>query len=213
MLDTVFRPTINRIFAALRWKVIIPIALIILTAFSLPLLFHSSTATVDVRNLIFAGLQDADELTTVTMNAKATIRVEKPNELFNIQVGRTNFVYEGVSKVQAGINLNQLQVKSASADHRSVHLILPAPYVRDIGLDIGHSSILANYSEWFAAKATPELQEEAQLKAIAAIRQEACENHLLEAANTSAKQLLTNILTKLGYSTIQIETQLPQCLL
>lgn len=117
-------------------------------------------------------------------------------------------MYEGVSQVQAGINLKQLQVKSVSPG--KVHLVLPAPYIRDIGLNVGRSTILANYKEWIAPKATPELQEEAQLKAIAAIRQEACNSNILEAANTSAKQLLTDILTKMKYTTIEIDTQLPK---
>ena len=201
---------IAQMLEKLGWKVISVFILLILGLFSLPFLFHPSVSTVEVKSLIFAGLQNVDELTAVTMNAKATVRVEKPSEFLNVPTGQTNFVYEGVSKVQAGINLKQLQVKSVSSDNRKVHLVLPAPYVRDIGLDVGHSSILASYADWFASKATPELQEEAQLKAIALIRQEACESRILEAANSSAKQLLTEVLTKLGYTTIEIDTQLPQ---
>lgn len=182
---------------------IAPLLLIVLMFFH-----HSSTSTIEVRNLIFSGLKNADQLTAITFNAKATIRVEKPSEVFGVKIGQTNFVYEGVSQVQAGINLKQLQVKSVSPG--KVHLVLPAPYIRDIGLNVGRSTILANYKEWIAPKATPELQEEAQLKAIAAIRQEACDSNILEAANRSAKQLLTEILTKLKYTTIEIETQLPK---
>ncbi len=194
----------------LGWRVLSGLALLIISVFSLLFLLPSSATTVEVRSLLFANLQNVDQLTTVTMDAKATVRVEKPSEVLGMQVGQTYFVYEGVSKIQAGIDLKQLQVKSVSSDNRKVHLVLPAPYIRDIGLNVGRSSILANYSEWLAPKATPELQEEAQLKAIAAIRQEACERNILEAANSSAKQLLTDILTKLHYTTIQIDTQLPK---
>jgi len=202
---------IHQVFGKVGLKVVTTIALLMISLFfSLPFLFHTSTTTVEVRSLIFAGLQNVDQLTAVTMDAKATVRVEKPSELLGWQIGQTNFVYEGVSQVQAGINLKQLQVKSVSADNHKVHLILPPPYIRDIGLNVGHSTILANYTEWLAPKATPELQEEAQLKAIAAIRQEACQSNILEAANRSAKQLLTDVLLKLGYTTIQIDTQLPE---
>ncbi|GAP97907.1 DUF4230 domain-containing protein [Leptolyngbya sp. NIES-2104] len=188
-----------------KWQVLSAIAPLLLIVFML--LHHTSSSTIEVRNLIFSGLKNADQLTAVTIDAKATIRVEKPSEVFGVKIGQTNFVYEGVSQIQAGINLKQLQVKSVSPG--KVHLVLPAPYIRDIGLNVGRSTILANYKEWIAPKATPELQEEAQLKAIAAIRQEACDSNILEAANTSAKQLLTEILTKLKYTTIEIETQLP----
>lgn len=189
------------------WQVLSAIVPLLLILFGL-LFFHHTTTTVEVRNLIFSGLKNADELTTATIDAKATIRVEKPSEVLGVKIGQTNFVYEGVSQVQAGINLKQLQVKSVSPG--KVHLVLPAPYIRDIGLNVSRSTILANYKEWIAPKATPELQEEAQLKAIAAIRQEACDSNILEAANNSAKQLLTDILTKMKYTTIEIDTQLPR---
>ncbi|MGG6264840.1 DUF4230 domain-containing protein [Leptolyngbya sp. AN03gr2] len=199
---------IAQILQKLGWQAIALLTILMLGLFSLPFLLQPSATHVDVRNLIFSGLNNVDQLTTVTIDAKATVRVEKPSEVWGLQVGQTNFVYEGVSQVQAGINLKRLEVKSVSAD--AVHLSLPAPYVREIGLNVGHSTILANYRDWFAPKATPELQEQAQLKAIAAIRQEACKGGILEAANQSAKQLLTDVLTKLGYTMIQIDTQLPK---
>lgn len=197
-----------QILQKLGWRAIALLTVFMLSLFSLPFVFQPSVAQVDVRNLIFSGLNNVDQLTTVTMDAKATVRVEKPSEIWGLQVGQTNFVYEGVSQVQAGIHLKQLQVESVSAN--TVHLSLPAPYIREVGLNVGDSTILANYRDWIAPKASPELQEQAQLKAIAAIRQEACNSGILEAANQSAKQLLTDVLTKLGYTTIQIDTQLPK---
>ncbi|MBD1843768.1 DUF4230 domain-containing protein [Cyanobacteria bacterium FACHB-63] len=203
-VETVINPIVEKF----KWLIVSAIVLLMFGLFGLQLLPHPSATTVEVRNLIFSELQNADQLTSATMTAKATIRLEKPSEVLGLQVGQTNLVYEGVSQVQAGINLKQLQVKSVSPG--KVHLVLPAPYLRDIGLNVGHSSILANYSEWFAPKASAELEEEAQIRAIAAIRQEACDSNILEAANNSAKQLLTEVLKKLNYETIVIETQLPQ---
>ncbi|MEP0918809.1 DUF4230 domain-containing protein [Leptolyngbya sp. DQ-M1] len=205
LLSQSVETVINPIVEKFKWLIVSAIVLLMLGLFGLQFLPHSAT-TVEVRNLIFSGLQNADQLTSATMTAKATIRIEKPSDVFGLQVGQTNLVYEGVSQVQAGIDLKQLQVKSVSPG--KVHLVLPAPYLRDIGLNVGHSTILANYSEWFAPKASAELEEEAQLKAIAAIRQEACESNILESANNSAKQLLTEVLQKLNYETIVIETQL-----
>lgn len=202
-VETVITPIVEKF----KGLIVSAIVLLMLGLFGLQFLPHSVT-TIEVRNLIFSGLQNADQLTSATMNAKATIRLEKPSEIFGLQIGQTDLVYEGVSQVQAGINLKQLQVKSVSPG--KVHLVLPAPYLREIGLDVGRSSILANYSKWFALQASAELQEEAQLKAIAAIRQEACESNILESASNSAKQLLTEILQKLNYETIVIETQLPK---
>ncbi len=204
------RTIASRMLEKLGWKVTATIAISLLSLFSMPFLIHSNPSIVEVRSLIFAGLQNVDELTTVTMDAKATVKLEKPNEILGWQVGQTNFVYEGVSKVQAGINLKQLQVKSVSSDRRKVHLVLPAPYLRDLGLDVGRSTILADYRQWFASKATPELQEEAQIKAMAAIQQKACEGDILETANRSATALLTGVLTKVGFTKIQIDTQSSQ---
>jgi hypothetical protein len=201
---------LEQLLEKLGWKTIATIALLLLTLFGAPFLIHSHPSTVEVKSLIFAGLQNVDELATVTMDAKATVKLEKTNEFLGMQIGQTNFVYEGVSKVQAGINLKQLQVQSISPDRRKVHIVLPAPYIRDLGLDVEHSTILADYTDWFADKSTPELQEEAQLKAMAVIKQQSCEGRILEAANSSAKALLTGVLTKVGFNQIEIDTQLPQ---
>ena len=160
---------IEQLIEKFGWKIIAAIAMITIGLLGAPFLIHSHASTIEVKSLIFAGLQNVDELATVTMDAKATVKLEKPNEILGWQVGQTNFVYEGVSKVQAGINLKQLQVESVSPDRRNVHIVLPAPYIRDLGLDVGHSTILADYTNWFANKSTPEVQEEAQLKAIAVI--------------------------------------------
>ncbi|MBD2207624.1 DUF4230 domain-containing protein [Calothrix sp. FACHB-1219] len=63
--------------------------------------------------------------------------------------------------------------------------------------------------ERFGDKADTELYEQAQYQAIAKIKEEACANHILEAANNNAEVLINNLLSKAGFNTIQIDTQAP----
>jgi len=169
---------------------------------------HTRTGVdANVVNLIIGGLQNVSELTVATTSGKATVVIKDEKQLFGIPIGDTNLVYEGVGKIQAGINLADIQVKQIDAASHTIHLVLPPPTIADIGLDVDRSSILANYRRWFAPKPDPALQEQAERAAIAQIKAQACDAKILEIANRNAKQQIEHVLTTLDYHTIQIDTQ------
>lgn len=60
------------------WQVLSAIVPLFLILFGL-LFFHHTTTTVEVRNLIFSGLKNADELTTATIKPKQ--RFESKNQV------------------------------------------------------------------------------------------------------------------------------------
>jgi hypothetical protein len=170
----------------------------------------TTNATVEIRNLIVNGLQNTSELTTVRTSSKATIVVYQPKKLLGMPLGDTNLVYEGVGTIRAGIDLMQIEARAVDMNKRSIHLTLPPPHIGEVGLDVTRSSVLANFRHWFAPSAGAEMQELAQHKAIHKIKAEACANHILDAANTNAKQLIEKVLSTAGYQHIEIDTQFPQ---
>lgn len=168
------------------------------------------TTTADVRNLIISGVHNLSELNTVSTDSKATIVVKQDKKIFGIPVGDTNLIYEGVGTIRAGIDLKQLKILELDNNQSFIQVLLPSPYINDVSLNVNRSSILADYRNWFGAKAGAELYDKAQNQAIAKIKEEACANNILEQANSNAEVLINDILTKAGFQKIQIDTQTPE---
>ena len=174
----------------------------------------TTQTTIDVRNVIISGVKNVHELTTATMDIKESVVLDQEAKLFVIPVGNTHLVYEGVGRVQAGLNLDKLRViggvgDQANHNQKPMQIILPAPAITAVDLDVTRSSTLANYTEWFGQKAGAELYDKAQQKALNLIRSQACKNQILEAANNNAAVIIQDILTDVGIENFEIETQNP----
>jgi len=201
-IHSIFDHTLNH----LTRLVLLGLTLLLALWFGWHSLFHPFGLTTEaaVRNLIVSGVQNANELTTATSTIKATVVLRQVTTALNLPVGNTNLVYEGVGQVRAGISLTDLQIQKLNSSDRQIEISLPTPRILDVSLDLDRSSTLANYRHWLGAKAGAELYEVAQQKAIAEIREQAETNHILDIANHNAEQILSDILSKAGFQTIQV---------
>lgn len=189
------------------------IAIALLTWFSVSSLASHAfrvTTEAEVRNLIVGGVQDVSELTSATTTIKATVVIKQAARALGIPIGETNLVYEGIGTVRAGISLDRLKVESLNVNQRQIQLLLPAPHIIDISLDVNRSSTLANYRRWFGPKAGAELYAAAQQKAIAEISNQACSNQVLEVASQNTQHIVAEILAKAGFEPTQIKIQTSQ---
>ncbi|WP_416666557.1 DUF4230 domain-containing protein [Egbenema bharatensis] len=168
---------------------------------------YTVTTKEDVTTLLISSVEDAHELVTATTENRATVVINKEAKLLKIPVGDTNLIYEGVGRVQAAINLEEAEVKALDAEHHNIYVLLPAPYISDVSLNVNKSSTLANYRKWFGTQVGPELYDQAQRKAIAQIREEACANNILKVASRNAEAQIRTILSKAAFQTIQVESQ------
>lgn len=172
------------------------------------LFFPASPATVEVRNLIFSGLTDMNELMTANMSTKATVKVQKERKISRFSVGNTNLIYEGIGKIQAGIDISKLEAKEIDREKQKIYIILPPAHLTEVFLDINSSNVVDRYKRWWGPNVESELQEEAQKKALNIIKAEACKSQILVTATDRAKVLVEQILTKAGYQQIIVETQI-----
>ncbi len=168
------------------------------------------TTTSQVKDIIVGGVQNASDFTTATIKSKASIVVKQDQTILKIPVGNTNLVYQGAGTIRAGIDLTKLEVLELDSSQGRIHIQLPPPYINEVSLQVDESKILANYRHWFSPKAGAELYDQAQKEARAKIKEEACANDILKAANSNAEQSVNTILTKAGFKEIQIDTQQPQ---
>jgi hypothetical protein len=174
-------------------------------------LFPTATSTAEIENIIISELQEINELTTADMKTRATVKVSQERKVSRFTLGNTNVIYEGVGKVRAGIDLTKLQVKQVDLAQHKIQILLPPPHLSEVFLDLQASNLIDSYKKWFGPNTNLQLQDEAQKKALELIKTEACiDKKILESANTSAKNIVEQILTKAGFETIVIETQSPQ---
>jgi len=174
-------------------------------------LFPTAAPMAEIENIIISELQEINELTTADMTTRATVKVSQDRKISRLTLGNTNVIYEGVGKVRAGIDLKQLQIKQVDLARHKINILLPPPHLSEVFLDLQASNLIDSYKKWFGPNTKLQLQDNAQKKALELIKTEACiDKKILESANTSAKELLNQILTKAGFETIVIETQSPQ---
>lgn len=168
---------------------------------------YTITTAEQVTTLLMGSVENAHDFITATNDGKATVTINKEAKMLGIPIGDSNLVYEGVGKVRAGIDLEKVQVKSIDAERHSIHVILPAPHISDVSLNVDRSSTLANYRNWFGSQAGPELYDQAQRKAIAQIREEACANNILNVASHNAEEWIRSMMSKAAFQSIQVERE------
>ncbi|MGL4499774.1 MAG: DUF4230 domain-containing protein [Planktothrix sp.] len=173
-------------------------------------LLPTTETTVEIRNIIIGGLQDMNELTTTQMSTKATVDFKEERKFFNrVPLGDTHVVYEAVGTVQAGIDIDQLDVEKIDIENHKVRLILPPPRIMKAFLDVEGSRVVIHFRRWFGRSVESDLQERAQREALALIKKEVCANNILDNANQHAKKLVENILHSAGYGEVIVDTQPP----
>jgi hypothetical protein len=166
-----------------------------------------STSDREVINLISSNLETQNDLVTVSMSTKATVKVSQNQTIADrVNIGQENLIYEGVGTVQAGIDLTQLETKKIDKQHRKIHLILPPAKLINVFLNVGDSRVIDRYSQWFAPEGK-NLEDDAQEQALNLIKAEACNKKILEAATNNAKEQIKGILTKAGYEEITLENK------
>ncbi|MEB3282112.1 MAG: DUF4230 domain-containing protein [Lyngbya sp.] len=174
-------------------------------------LFPGSSRTVEVRNLVVGGLQDRQELTTVSMSTKATVHTSQDKKISRLPLGNTHVVYEAIGEVQAGINIQDLKVKNPDSKTGQIEVLLPPPHLTNAFLNINDSQVVVKYRKWLGPSVESELQDEAQKEALRIIKEEACSGKILEKANRNAQMIVEDLLTKANYKNIIITTQPGTC--
>ncbi len=174
-------------------------------------LFPGSSRTVEVRNLVIGGLQDRQELTTVSMSTKATVHASKDKKISRWSLGDTHLVYEAIGEVQAGIDIQDLKVKNPDSQTGQIEVLLPPPHLTNAFLNINDSQVVVKYRNWLGPEDKSDLQEEAQKEALRIIKEEACSGKILEKANRNAQMIVEDLLTKANYKNITITTQPGTC--
>lgn len=172
-------------------------------------LFPTPVTTTEIKNIVITGLKDMNELTSVNMSSKTTIKSSQEKKISRFTIGDTNVIYEAVGQVQAGIDISKLTATWADPEKHRIHIQLPPPYISNVFLDVSSSHVIDSYKNWLGPDTERQLLEESEKQALEYIKAEACAGDILQKANNNAKNLVEGILRAAEYENITIDVQSP----
>jgi hypothetical protein len=171
----------------------------------------------EIRNTLISEIQKIDYLQTTSTAIKVVVKETQNRdfsltipginqEIFKGSLGDASLIYEGIGQISGGININEIKVLNFDPKKHKIQIVLPEPYINS-SLDIENSKIIDSYQRWWSPTYPETLQDVAQKKALQQIKQEACNQKIIDKTNEYTKEILVKILTQIGYTNITIDSQ------
>lgn len=176
-------------------------------------LFKPQVITPEVGNstLVVNRLQDLQELTTTVQTMEKIVPTTADRKLGEIPIATTRLLYIAQGQIRAGVDLGQLREQDIQINQNSIVIDLPPAQILDSKIDV-HNSRVYDYDRGFlnlGPDVAPQLQTLAQRNTLTAIVDTACQGGILDTANNRAEEIITQLLTNIGYTQVQINTTIP----
>jgi len=159
----------------------------------------------EIGPVVISSIRDMAELTTVEA-VEYTI-VEKGTDQGWLAWARGDSIQLfAVARIGAGVDLSEMSVRDALVDTEEgvVELMIPRAEIQYVEVDNEATQILDRSTGVFT-RGDPRLETDARQIADEILRESAIEGGLLERAEESARQVLTDFLLSLGYRDVVIE--------
>jgi hypothetical protein len=159
----------------------------------------------EIGPVVISSIRDMAELTTVEA-VEYTI-VEKGTDQGWLAWARGDSIQLfAVARIGAGVDLSDISVRDALVDTEEgvVELMIPRAEIQYVEVDNEATQILDRSTGLFT-RGDPRLETDARQIADEILRESAIEGGLLERAEESARQVLTDFLLSLGYRDVVIE--------
>lgn len=173
---------------------------------------QNSEPKVDVQSIVVQQIQGMSELTTAKFTMQAVVPTSRDRTFAGYTLGSTTLLYIAHGEVRAGIDLSQITRDNVQVtDNNGLTVQLPPPRVLDSKIDVNRSQVY-DYDRGFLGlgpDAAPELQQLAQQQTLQQVVSAACNEGILQEANTRAELAIRQLLTTTGYDTVTVLTQAP----
>jgi hypothetical protein len=166
---------------------------------------------VDIRSLVIQQVRDASELTTAVFTMEAVVPTQQDAKLGDFVIGTTKLLYVAYGQVRAGVDLSLLTPQDVQIQGNQLLIRLPAPQLLDSKIDVSRSRVY-DYNRGFLGlgpDTAPGLQSLAQQQALEKIVAAACQESVLERANTQAKLVVSQLIRVPPYQDVLVTTQPP----
>lgn len=168
---------------------------------------------VDTSTLIVEKIRNIQELSTAVQTIETIVPASAERKLGDFSLATTQLLYIARGEVRAGVDLSELTNSNIIVKPNSIEINLPPAKILDSKIDVNYSRVY-DYNRGFlnlGPDIAPQLQTLAQKKTLVEIVNTACQEDILEQANTQAKEAIAQLLNSTGHQQIQVKTTPAVC--
>lgn len=168
--------------------------------------YQPAQLQLDNSTPVLQRIQNIQELSTTVQTVETIVPASAERKLGDISLGTTRLLYIARGEVRAGIDLSELTEADIVVDGDRIEINLPQVKILDSKIDVNHSRVY-DYDRGFlnlGPDVAPQLQTLAQRKTLVKIVDTACNEGILNSANTKAKEAITWLLTNANYQQVTV---------
>ncbi len=174
--------------------------------------FHPVEPKVEAINPIVQRLRNIQELSTTVLTTETIVPTSAKRKIGEIPLATTRLLYIARGEIRAGIDLAEIKATDIKVSSDRLEINLPAAKILDSKIDVNRSRVY-DYDRGFlnlGPDVAPQLQTIAQKQTLIEIVNTACNQGILNQANTQAKETITQIFANSGYQEVEVNIATPQ---
>ena len=174
--------------------------------------FHQVEPKVESLDPIVQRLRNIQELSTTVLTTETIVPTSAERKIGEFSLATTRLLYVARGEIRAGIDLGELEYDDVKVTNEQLEINLPAAKILDSKIDVNRSRVY-DYDRGFlnlGPDVAPQLQTAAQKKTLIEIVNTACQEGILNQANTEAKKTISQIFANTGYQKVKVNIATPK---
>jgi Protein of unknown function (DUF4230) len=153
--------------------------------------------------VVVEGIKELDHLATVRWTESVPVTRETGGDILERLFSGEKVIVIATGKVEAGVDLGDIEKDDVAVDGDSVTIDLPEPEILSVSLDEGRTRVYDRDFSPLNVRPDDDLVERARLRAVEKIEAAARENKILETAERSAEDSIRAFAATLGFDEVR----------
>ena len=153
--------------------------------------------------VVVEGIKELDHLATVRWTESVPVTRETGGDILERLFSGETVIVIATGKVEAGVDLGDIEKDDVAVDGDSVTIDLPEPEILSVSLDEGRTRVYDHDFSPLNVRPDDDLVERARLRAVEKIEAAARENEILETAERSAEDSIRAFAATLGFDEVR----------
>jgi hypothetical protein len=153
--------------------------------------------------VVVEGIKELDHLATVRWTESVPVTRETGGDILERLFSGEKVIVIATGKVEAGVDLGDIEKDDVAVDGDSVTIDLPEPEILSVSLDEGRTRVYDRDFSPLNVRPDDDLVEMARLRAVEKIEAAARENEILETAERSAEDSIRAFAATLGFDEVR----------
>ena len=153
--------------------------------------------------VVVEGIKELDQLATVRWTESVPVTRETGGDILDRLFSGEKVIVIATGKVEAGVDLGDIDKDQVSVNGDSVTIDLPEPEILSASLDEERTRVYDRDFSPLNLRPDDDLVEEARLQAVEKITDAARENEILDTAEHNAEDSVRAFVTTLGFEEVR----------